>query len=136
MRYEFFEHTADAEFKAYGKSLEEAFENAALAMFSLIVEEGTLAGKETRNISVEGKDSEALLYNFLEELLFLIDSEGFLMKGVIAITIAEGNLQAEVKGDIIDDSIHPHGEVKAVTYNRMKIGKEKDIYHVRVVVDL
>ena len=74
-KYKFFEHTADAKFQAYGKSVEEAFSNAALAMFSVITDTNKIKKKVKKGIEARGHDRKSLLYNYLEELLFLIDTE-------------------------------------------------------------
>ena len=136
MKYRFFEHTADAEFRAYGKTLAEAFRNAASAMMSLIVDESGLKGDEVRHITVEGFDDHSLLYNFLEEIVFLIDTEGVIAKEAVSLEIGEGMLVAGISGDMMSKKMQLHGEVKAVTYNRMEIGQEKGTYFVQVVVDL
>ena len=70
MKYEFLEHVADAKFRAYGKTIEEQFSNAALAMTSIMADD--VKGNIKRDFSVKGSDRENLLYNFLEELLFHI----------------------------------------------------------------
>ena len=77
MKYKFLEHTADAKFQAYGATLEEAFKNAALAMFSIIVDTRKVNGKLEKRIHVDGADKKALLYVFLEELLYLFEPQVF-----------------------------------------------------------
>jgi len=129
MDYEFIEHVADAKFRAYGKTLEEKFINAALAMTSLITE--GVKPKIRNDFSVEGTDTESLLYNFLEELLFLFDSEGFALSAVDKIKIEGNTLSCEVLGDAAE-KYETHGDVKAVTYNDMEITDE----YLQVVVDL
>lgn len=90
MKFKFLEHTADVKFQAYGKSLEEAFENSALAMFNAMYD-GKVNTKIRKKIKVEGKDMESLLYNFLEELLFLLDSENFVLSKIDKISIITDN---------------------------------------------
>ena len=132
-KIEILEHIADGKFKAYGKNLEEAFENAALAMFSLMTDTKKVKGKIRKKISVEGKDLKNVLYNFLEELLFLLDSENFLLKEVKKIKIIKNKLSAEIIGDRAEN-YEIYGDVKAVTYNSMEIS-EKPCF-VQVVVDM
>ena len=79
MKYKYLEHTADIKFQAYGKSLEEAFGNAALALSNVIVDIDNVNKKIKKTIKVEGDDLKSLLYNFLEEFLFLLDTENFLL---------------------------------------------------------
>jgi len=138
-KYEFFEHTADAKFRAYGKTIEEAFSNAALAMTSVITDVAKVKPIVMTHFSVEGKDLKALLYNFLEEFLFLIDTENFFLSVVKEIRIEKqkGNfvLHATISGDDIKN-YETHGDIKAVTYNEMEINEEKGKCMVQVVVDI
>ena len=88
MKYKFLEHTADIKFQAFGENIEEVFENSALAMFNAMYG-GKVKEKKSFKINVKGKDFESLLYNFLEEILFLFDSENFFMAKVKNIKITE-----------------------------------------------
>ena len=73
--FEYFEATADVGFYAYGRSLEEAYMNAGLAMFNVISDTRHIGQKESRHIEVVSEDLVSLLYDYLEELLFLQDTE-------------------------------------------------------------
>lgn len=117
MRFRFLEHTADVKFQAYGKSLEEAFENSALAMFSSMYD-GKVSSKLKKKIKVKGKDYESLLYNFLEELLFLLDSKNFFVSKVKVQKIKNLNLTANLAGDDVKN-YKTNLDVKAITYNSM-----------------
>lgn len=136
-KYEFFEHTADAKFKAYGKSLEEAFANAALAMTSIMIEPRKIKPKIKKTIKVAGDDLKSLLYKFIEEFLYLLDTESFLTASVKTKISKKGDryiLDAEALGDKAQN-YKTHGDVKAVTYNAMEINESEPVY-VQVVVDI
>lgn len=148
-KYKFFEHTADAKFQAYGKNLEEAFSNAALAMFSIMTDTEKVKPLQMKKIVVEAKNEKALLYAWLEEFLFFMDSELFILNKVTKIEIKPGvgatedgdqidmlQLSAVVLGDSADNGYELKGEVKAVTYNEMDIQKEEGKAMVQVVVDI
>ncbi len=135
MKYEFLEHTADAKFRAYGKSLEEAFANAAEAMFSIMANPKEVEAKIRKKIEAEGDDRKSLLYDFLEKLIVMLD-EGFILNKIADIKINGNKLKAEAVGDKISERYDVHGEVKAVTYNDMEIKEEKGKAMVQVVVDL
>ena len=60
-----------------GKTLKEVYENSALALFNTIYDK-KIKNKKKFKISIKGHDLESLLYNFLEEMLVLIDSKNFL----------------------------------------------------------
>jgi len=135
-KYEFLEHTADIKFQAFGESIEKVFENSALAMFNAMYDE-KVKEKKSFKINVKGKDFESLLYNFLEELLFLFDSENFFMSRIKSIKIDKKaiKLEAEVVGDDAKN-YKIHLDIKAVTYNEMFVKQEKDKWIVQVVLDV
>jgi len=134
-KFKYIEHTADIQFQAFGSSIEEAFENSALAMFNAM-SEGKVKETMKKKISVSGKDKEALLYNFLEELLFLFDSSGFFLSKINTIKIKNNKLTAIVSGDKAD-KYEIKLDVKAVTYNNMFVKKNKEgKYTIQVVLDV
>jgi SHS2 domain-containing protein len=133
MKYKFLEHTADIKFQAFGKTLDKVFENAALAMFNSMYS-GKVKNKIKKMISVEGKDNESLLYNFLEELLFLLDSKNFFLLSC-KVKIKDKKLEAELEGDKAGN-YNIELDVKAVTYNSMFVKKEKGKFVVQVVLDV
>lgn len=137
-KYKFLEHTADVKFQAYGKNLKGAFSNAVKAT-ARILTDNEVKCKITKNITVSGSDLKSLLYNFLEEILFLIDSESFLPARVKAIKISRVKgkylLNSVIMGDRITN-YETHGDIKAVTYNEMEIREEKGRACVQVVYDI
>lgn len=136
MRFKFLEHTADIKFQSSGKTLEEAFENAALALQEVITKKTKIKPKIKKTIKVSGKDYESLLYNFLEEFLFLLDAEDFILSKIIKLSITDNyNLTAEVIGDKASNYKFSN-DVKAITYNEMFIKKEKGRWVCQVVVDV
>jgi SHS2 domain-containing protein len=132
-KYKFLEHTADIKFQAYGSTIEKAFENSALAMFNAMSEE-KIASKIKKKIKVSGKDKESLLYNFLEELLFLLDSENFFVSKV-KVKISGLKLEAELLGDDAG-KYETKLDVKAVTYNQMFVKREGKEWMTQVVIDV
>jgi SHS2 domain-containing protein len=139
MKFEYFEHTADVMFKAYGKTLEKAFENSALATFHVMTDTEKVKAVLNKSISVKGHDLKALLYNFLEELLFLLDTEFFLLSKVKGLKIdkigKEYVLSTLVSGDLAA-SYSTHGDVKAITYNEMEIKETTGGCTIQVVLDI
>jgi len=136
MKYKFLDHTADAKFRAFGATLEEAYANAALAMFSVMVDPDEVEPAAEKAIEVSGEDKKSLLYNWLEELLFLMDSESFLLSKVRKIKIEGKKLTAVVAGDTEVEKYKTHGDVKAVTYSEMEITEKGKQHIVQVVVDI
>jgi SHS2 domain-containing protein len=138
-KYKFLEHTADAKFQAFGKTIEEAFGNAALAMFSIITDTTKVKEKMRKGIAAEGHDLKSLLYNFLEELLFLLDTEQFLLNHVEGIRTSEKDGRYFVEAIAVGDRCNGYetqGDIKAITYNDMEIREKKGMAMVQVVLDL
>jgi SHS2 domain-containing protein len=78
-RYRILPHTADGKFQAYGKTLEEAFANAALATASLMWDWAKVEPRARHFIHVRGSDREQLLVKFLGEVVYLFDAKRFLL---------------------------------------------------------
>ncbi len=138
-KFKYLQHTADAKFQAFGETVEEAFANAALAMVSLMWDPEKIEGEIGHKIWIRGNDEKQLLFNFLEDILFRLDSMLFFTKRTEKIRIGEKNnrlfLEAILIGDIYSERYETFGEVKAVTYNEMEIEKNR-IVMVQVVVDM
>jgi SHS2 domain-containing protein len=143
VKYEFFDKTADAKFKAYGYTLDEVFSHALEAMTSIMFKIEDIVDyefdMEKREISVEGTNLETLLYNFLEEGIFLLSAESFigLVEKIGIKQLDEGyQLKAILKGTQ-SLNFESTGEVKAVTYNEMHVKQNPSgLWECQVVVDL
>ena len=136
-KYQFLEHTADVKFQAFGTSLAEAFVNAALATTRVMTED-VVAQKEKKDIHLEAEKKESLLYDFLEELVFFVDTEGFLVGDVkLRLEKKEGkyHLEATLLGDSAEHyEIATH--IKSPTYHEMFIKVEQNKVVVQVVLDI
>lgn len=135
--YEFFDVTADAGFYAYGENINQAFENAALAMFNIITDTQNVSNTKTYYFSIQSEDKISLLYDFLEELLFIHETE-FMLFSQFSINIDDNlNLKAIVKGEMIDWEKHKRGsEIKAITFHKMNIEQTKDSCKIQAILDL
>jgi SHS2 domain-containing protein len=123
--YEFFDHTADIGIKAYGKTLAEAFENAAQGMFDLITDHSHVDPIGQYNIRLEATDVEQLLVDWLSELLFLHSAKN-LVFGFFTVQLTDTSLSAKVMGEELSSSKHNMGvEIKAVTYHMLEVHKGK-----------
>jgi len=138
MKFKFLEHTADIKFQAFGKSVEEAFENSALAMFNAMSDK-KIKPLTKKKIKVVGEDLENLLYTFLEELLFLLDSKNFFVSKTKLKITEDKNKKFILNADIFGDSVKKYEmkiDVKAVTYNEMFIKKIGKNWVCQVVLDV
>ncbi|MFQ6038501.1 MAG: archease [Candidatus Aminicenantales bacterium] len=138
-RYRFLKHTADAKFQAFGNSLEEAFSHAALALVSLMWDWHKVEKKRRIPVHVKGRDLKQLLVGFLEEILYLLDTQDFLLAGVEGLRIEKKTTIFELKATLLGDTASPKheifGSVKAITYNEMEI-TENPPFLVQVVADI
>lgn len=139
-RYRILPHAADGKFRAFGRTLEEAFANAALAAASFMWDWRRIAPAGSISIEVAGRDLEQLLYRFLEEVLYVFETRRFVLAAAEGVTIESApdgrRLRALLRGDEIGPGTELHGEVKAVTYNEMKIEEDGGGWTVQAVLDL
>lgn len=129
--FEYFDVTADIGFYAFGNSLEKAYENAASAMFNVMTDVNTVKPTQKREFKIESEDLVSLLYEYLEELLFLFDVELlFFSKFEVVIekvTEESYELSCIAYGEDVNWEIHPRkSEVKAITFHKMEVIFEDD----------
>jgi SHS2 domain-containing protein len=137
LSYEYFEHQADIGIRGKGTTLAEAFEQAALAMFEIMVETRELQVNKPQSVEVEGNDLNELLIAWLSELLFLKDVEGKMFSRFEIESINKNKLAANVYGEPIDPSRHKLKlEVKAATYTQLIIEKKDDNWIAQCLVDV
>lgn len=132
--------TADVCFEATGKTLEELFTNAGLATEEVMVDLKTVKPRMTKDIAVKGKDLDKLLYEFLEELVFLKDKD-LLLFNAFKLTIKEAKdgwrLTGTMHGETIDQKRHKlMCDVKAVTLHMFKVEQTGSGWKARVVLDI
>ena len=135
------DHISEAYIEAYGRNLEEAFENAGKGMFDVMTDVAKVEPKEAVDVEVEGEDKQSLLMEWLSELLFLFDTTGMVFSNfkVEIQRKPEGGfkLRAKAYGEAFNPEKHPaRVEVKAVTYSLMEIKEEEGKATVRFVLDI
>jgi SHS2 domain-containing protein len=139
-RFEWVEHPSDVGFRAYGHNLAQAFENAAVALFEIMVDTSKVEPKEEIGLEISAEDEGGLLYDWLDRLISLHDSQNFVFSRfqVEISRTAEGlKLKARVEGERFDPSKHDaRTAVKAMTYHMMEIKQEPGKCSVRAVVDI
>lgn len=134
--YEYFEVTADIGFKAYGENLNEAFENASIAMFNIITDTSNVTPSKEIEFEISSEDEVSLLYDYLEELLFHHEVD-FMLFSQFHVQIDENLcLRAKIKGEEIDWDKHERKtEIKAITFHKMDVKKTGHV-ELRAIVDL
>jgi protein archease len=136
-KYEFIDHTADVGIKAYGKTISECFENAAIGMFDIITDSSVIGEKGEYIIKLKSDDIEQLLVDWLSELLFIHSSRNIVFNAFnVTIDVEKNQLSSTIYGENFDTSIHKSGvEIKAVTYHMLKVQMSKP-YFVQVLFDI
>jgi len=136
-RYRYIEHPSDVGFEAYGTTLEELFANAALAMYSFMTDVDEIETTETTEITIKSEDLYSLMFDWLDEMLFLFESESLVMnKFDITVDDSMFSIKGTCRGGKFDPEKHESGIIiKAVTYNMMEI-KKNEVWHAQVVLDV
>lgn len=144
--FQFLPHTADIKFVAHGKTLEEAFINSALAVRQTITK-SDVREVITKSSGIMADDLESLLQNFLEEIIFLFDSENFIMSIVKNLFIEKDENGYSLRCDFLGDRTTNKDKkgkpyvfeehIKAITYHDMKVEEKMDgSYEIQVVLDV
>ncbi len=133
-RFEEIPHTADWSFRAFGEDLRALFENAAHALFAL---QGARAREHApeiaRVVAVSAIDYEALLVNWLTELLWLQESQRETYARFHIEALSPTGLRAQVFGAPL---AHLDKIIKAVTYHNLEIKQTAEGWQATIVVDV
>jgi len=136
VHYETFGHEADIGIRGFGDSIEEAFANAASALYSVMVNVKAVQPQEKRTITASASDIELLLVEWLNTLLAVTDIERlFFSKFEVVIegTLLKGTAWGEPFNSIRHE---PNVEVKGATYHMLRVAEEKGRYVAQCVVDV
>ncbi len=133
--FEILDHTADAGIIAYGADIKQAFANAARALFSLITELDSVKEVLYRDTELTAPDEGSLLVEWLNELIYLFDTEHILFKR-FEVMVLPTQLKARSYGEKVDSSRHQlKTGVKAATYHMLSVDRNNG-YQVRVIFDI
>jgi SHS2 domain-containing protein len=138
MSYRTLEHTTDAIIEVTADNLKEAFEIAGISVIETILDISKVDENNSRKLIVKGKDLKYLLYNWLEEMVILTITDGFVGKRILLEITKNGNYQidAEIFGEAIDLRKHDFKvEIKSPTFHEMEI-KQNDKVIMKYLLDL
>ncbi len=134
-KFRLIEHTADVGLVAYGTNLAEAFANAAYGLFSIIAELGAVRETESRQVEITEDSPEALLFEWLNQLIYFFDVDSLIFKRFDMIEFRGNQLKAVCHGEKYDPSRHHlKTEVKSATYHMLKVDEKKN--QVQVIFDI
>ena len=135
--YEVFEHTADIGLHAYGATLPDLFIHAAQGMESLMVAPEQVQSRVTRAVAVEGHDEISLLIAWLNELIFLFDTDFLLLRDFEIDAISPVMMRARVSGETYDAQRHDlSSAIKAVTWHEASVEQSDNGYKARIIFDI
>ncbi len=138
MSYKLLEHATDAFIEITASDLKEAFTLAGYSVVETTLEREAIEEKEERIISVTGKDLKYLLFNWLEEVIFQLITEGFAIhRFKIDIKKKIGyEIVSTLYGEPLDLQKHHFKlEIKAPTFHLMEILEGKKVL-MRFLLDL
>ena len=134
--FEIIDHTADVGVVAYGDNIGQAFSNAARALFNLITELDSVAEVVYRDIELSATDEESLLVEWLNELIYLFDTESIVFKRFDVTVFPNARLRARSYGEKVDSLRHRlKTGVKAATYHMLRV-EEGNGCRVQVIFDI
>jgi len=137
IRYEVFDHTADVGIHAFGHTLPELFIHAAQGMESLMVAPEQVHESVTREIAVEGHDVVSLMIAWLNELVFLFDTEYLLFRTFEIGAFTETSLLGNASGELYDAQRHDlSSAIKAVTWHEAAVERTNEGYKARIIFDI
>jgi len=134
--FDLIDHTADVGIIAHGASINQAFANAARGLFSIITNLDDIKEVTHRDIKVTATDRENLLVEWLNELIYLFDTENIIFNRFDITHLDNTHLKARIYGEKVDTSRHElKTGVKAATYHMLKVEKSNG-YQAQVLFDI
>jgi len=136
----YFEHTADIGFTVEADSFPELCRGAASATFEAMGNLKKVGKKVVKRVILQNKEYDKLLFEFIEELIFLKDSDYMLFSDFDVIIEEEKTgitLRAEVKGEKIDAKKHElKVDVKAITFHEFYVKQKDKAWEARIILDI
>jgi tRNA nucleotidyltransferase (CCA-adding enzyme) len=134
--WEHFHHQADIGIRGIGRTLDEAFAEAAVALMAVICSPQKVEPKEAVRIHCQGGDMELLFVDWLNELVYEMATRGMLF-GRFEVTVAGDELDGRAWGETADPQRHETAvEVKGATYTQLKVAHRDDKWIAQCVVDV
>jgi len=131
------EHTADIGFEVFGATREEVFANAGRALMHLMVNLDSIARRDGLQLRADASDMPSLLVNWLSEILYRFDAEGWLLRDFEFDELTPRSLAALARGEKFDRRKHQIKLlVKAVTYHQLELSETAEGWRAQVYVDI
>jgi protein archease len=136
-RWEHFAHDADVGVRGFGRSPEQAFEQAALAMVAAVTDVDRVAAERTIDVECEAPDRETLLLDWLNALIFEMATRGMCFSR-FKVRIDGDHLHGRAWGEPVDRDRHDVAvEPKGATFTALRVARREDgIWLAQCVVDV
>ena len=135
--WEHFEHDADIGVRGYGETLDQAFEQTALAMSSVITDPDNIQAHECIEVECNAPDYDVLLVDWLNELIYQMATRRMLF-ATFKVAIHAHHLTATICGELADQKKHqPAVEVKGATFTELKVQQDNNgVWIAQCIVDV
>lgn len=135
-RWEHFSHEADVGVRGVGRTREEAFEQAGLALTAVITDPTTVRAVEPVAIEASAPDDEMLFVDWLNGLIYEMATRSLLFSR-FEVHITDHRLDSHAWGEPVVKNRHqPAVEIKGATYTALRVAKENDEWIAQCVVDV
>ncbi len=134
--YKLIDHTADVGIQVEAPTAAALFETAARAFTEIVTDVETVMPRVKRAVELDEENLEVLLVSWLQELLYLLETEGLAFSR-FEVNIDGTRLHAAVWGEPFNPDLHPRkSDVKAVTYHQLEVRRRGDSWEARVIFDV
>lgn len=138
--FEILEHPSDVKIRALGKTKEELFANAMFGMVAVLRPKIKDKKEKIKNkIKIESVDLNALLVDFLSDVLYLIQTNKEIYHDVKFNKFSPSNSsgQSTLEAELIGNKVESFGEdIKAVTYHGLQIQQKNGLYEATILFDI
>lgn len=135
--FEILEHTADTGFRVTAHSFEDLLAAAAVGLAGVVMDCGAIRPLEAIEIAARGDDREALVVNFLNEVLFVLDGRRFAVAQATVTASGPHGIAAGLLGEPRDDLRHPPRlVVKAVTFHQLVVEQRDSVWVAEIYLDI
>jgi SHS2 domain-containing protein len=135
--FEIVPHTSEVALEVHGRDLSALFTNAALGLLALFDKQGKVRPTETISVRVRSSSAESLLVHWLSELVYIVQTKRWLYAKIEFARLQDTSLTATLHGEPIKEGVHSIArEVKAVTFHKLAITRDRDALRGYVILDV
>ena len=135
--FEILEHPADIGLRVFGRTLMDLFVNAGHGLVAIALEPQDAGSAERIVLTARGPDRESLLVNWLSEILFFMDAEGWVFREFRVQKLGDNAIEGEGLGERRDPALYPRTvAVKAVTYHQLSVRETGEGWEAVVYFDI